>query len=91
MNDMIQRMKRIPGRHACTTPLMWIQDGMHVIVEVDKEGRVFQLDRNGERDGELPDDGWSPAVIVLEIACLTDTDPQALTNDHELQRVGNDS
>lgn len=43
-----------------------------MVVEVDADGKVYQLNQKGERDGELDDEGWSKGVFVLELATLED-------------------
>lgn len=71
MNRYIQRMKKIPGKHAVSDLFSWAR-GKYVVVEVDADGKVYQLTPEGERDGELDDEGWARNVFVLELATLED-------------------
>lgn len=64
MNDAVHKMKKTPGRYFVTN-----QDalaiGMYIPVEVDADGKVWQLNPEDERDGELDDGGWYNDTIVL--------------------------
>lgn len=49
-------IKRHPGTYAVTS------DPRHcyfAVVEVDQQGRIYQLNSVGQRDGILSDDGWT--------------------------------
>jgi len=56
-----------PGRYEVTNDAM-LHVGQTVPVEVDAEGRCFQLNPAGERDGELARDGWTEdaRAVLLE-------------------------
>lgn len=59
----IDEMLALPGRYACASPGMVVL-GVCCVVEVDAEGRCWQLDRHNERDGELSRDGWAPGSLA---------------------------
>lgn len=65
-------MKKLPGKHAVTSPWVWMGEGKYAVVEVTEDGKVYQLTPEGKRDGELSDDGWDKNAFVLELATLED-------------------
>jgi len=66
LNEELEFMKLRPGRYAVSDKFFKFH-GIYVRVEVD-EGRVIhQLNKDGERDGVLSDEGWDPGATVYAI------------------------
>lgn len=65
MNDEIKAMLKVPGKHKVSTPFEWQCRGKYAVVEVTKDGEVYQLNPKGEHDGLLVDDGWLPEAIEV--------------------------
>lgn len=64
MSDAVREMKKTPGVYYVTS-----EKGMQLhiwcAVEVDSEGKVFQLNHEMERDGELNDEGWYEEANIV--------------------------
>lgn len=71
INKFIRRVMMQPGRYAITSFVMLLR-GAYYCVEVDEQGLVWQLDPQGERDGELRLDGWKGDEIVIDPRSLDD-------------------
>lgn len=67
MNDAVREMKKTPGTYYITNEFgRKVQ--MFMVVEVDTDGKVYQLNSKNERDGELNDEGWnSNAEVMAEL------------------------
>ncbi len=70
MNPFVQRMTTLPGRYAVTSVIAWVTQGGYFLVDVDENGKVWQLNEQCERDGELLPDGWVGNEIILDARVL---------------------
>lgn len=65
MNDAVREMKKTPGVYFITNEAA---NGLYIAVEVAEDGKVYQLNPDNERDGELDDEGWNTDVKVVSVA-----------------------
>ena len=69
INPFIRRILKKPGRYVITSfPAM--AHGGYYVIDVDEEGKAWQLTPSLERDGELRPDGWKGNEFALDARCL---------------------
>ena len=64
MNDAVVEMKKTAGKYYITNDF-GRELKLYMAVEVDTDGKVYQLTPGGMRDGELNDEGWNENAQVM--------------------------
>lgn len=64
MNEAVREMKKTPGKYYITNNFGRALR-FYMAVEVDGDGKVYQLNPAGDRNGELNDDGWNANAEVM--------------------------
>lgn len=82
----LERLRGLPGRHALTDTLMWL-DGSYAVFEVDEHRNIWNINTKGERESMLADEEFPKDLFVLELATLIDGDPNKAANEYDLERA----
>jgi hypothetical protein len=62
---LIEDLKTKPGTYRLTNPFMWALFGSYSKVEFLPNGEVWEINKKGERDTLLDDEGWNPEIMLV--------------------------